>query len=131
MDMWLSFFKPLYNDYIKLAHSYNKKIFFHSDGYILDIIPELISMGLDAVNSQVFCMGPGKMGEKFKGKITFWGEIDRQHLLPNGSLEEISAAVDLLFDSFYMDGGIIAQCEFGPGANPDNIIKAFSRFNSY
>ena len=131
MDMWRSFFKPLYKDYIDLAHSYNKKIFFHSDGYIIDVIPELISMGLDAINSQVFCMGPEKMGKEFKGQITFWGEIDRQHLLPRGSSEEIAEAVDLLVNSFNTDGGLIAQCEFGPGANPDNIISTFRKFDTY
>ena len=56
----------------------------HSDGNILKIYPQLIELGLDAINSQIFCMGVENL-EPFAGKITFWGEMDRQHLLVNGS----------------------------------------------
>ncbi len=54
--LWEEFFKPMYKDYIDIAHSHGKKIFMHSDGYILDIYPHLIELGLDAINSQLFCM---------------------------------------------------------------------------
>jgi uroporphyrinogen decarboxylase len=30
---WRKIFKPLYKDYIDLAHQYGKKIFMHSDGF--------------------------------------------------------------------------------------------------
>ena len=125
---WVAIFKPLYKDYIDIAHTHNKKALMHSDGYILSIIPYLIELGLDAVNSQIFCMGVDKL-EQFKGKITFWGEIDRQHLLPNGSLEDIAAAVKEVKKSLWSEGGCIAQCEFGPGANPDNVYQVFKSWN--
>ena len=48
----------------------------------------MIELGLDAFNTQIFCIGLEQL-EKYKGKITFWGEIDRQHLLPEGSTEDI------------------------------------------
>ena len=80
---WRGVFKPLYKDYVEVAHRYGKKIFMHSDGYILDIYPDLIEIGLDAINSQIFCMEMDKL-KPFAGKITFWGEIDRQYLLSQG-----------------------------------------------
>lgn len=61
-------------------------------GDILDILPHLIELGLDAVNSQVFCMSLKNL-KQFKGQITFWGEIDRQNLLPYGTLQDIEDAV--------------------------------------
>ena len=97
----------------------------HSDGFILDIIPDLVELKLDALNSQIFCMDPDELGRCFKRQLTFWGEIDRQHLLPNGSLDDISAAVDQVKQALYQNGGVIAQCEFGPGANPDNVAQVF------
>lgn len=96
----------------------------HSDGYILPILPDLIEIGVDALNCQVFCMGPEKL-KVFAGQITFWGEIDRQHLLPHGSLEEIRNAVERLREAFWKNGGAIAQCEFGPGAKPENVEEVF------
>ena len=121
---WVEIFKPLYRDYSDIAHKYGKDIFMHSDGYILDIYPHLIDIGIDAVNSQIFCMGVENL-KPYRGKITFWGEIDRQHLLPKGSLKDIESAVRLLYDNLYYKGGIFAQCEFGAGANPENVKKVF------
>jgi uroporphyrinogen decarboxylase len=126
--LWIEIFKPMYKDYINIAHKYGKKIFMHSDGYIVDIYPHLIELGLDAVNSQIFCMGLESL-KQFKGQITFWGEIDRQHLLPHGTLEDIENAVNSVKDSLWQHGGVIAQCEFGPGAKPENIYKVFETWN--
>ena len=116
-SMWREIFKPLYKDYIDIAHRHGKYAFMHSDGHILAIIPDLIELGLDALNSQIFCMGPENL-KQFRGQITFWGEMDRQWLLPHGTPEEIDAAVREVAAALYQRGGVIAQCEFGPGAKP-------------
>lgn len=123
-ELWKEIFKPLYRDYIEIAHSYGKKAFMHSDGYILPIFPDLIELGLDAINSQLFCMGVENL-RAFAGKITFWGEIDRQHLLPHGTRDEIEKAVKTVYDNLWHEGGCIAQCEFGPGAKPENVYQVF------
>ncbi len=122
--LWVELVKPMYKDYADIAKKYGKKIFFHSDGFTLDIIPHLIDIGIDAVNLQVFCMGLDKLS-RFKGQITFWGEIDRQGILPNGSKQEVQKAVKLVKDTLWNNGGVIAQCEFGPGANPENVYTVF------
>ena len=62
-----------------------KFVFFHSDGYIADILPDLIEIGIDAINSQLFCMDIEELARKHKGQITFWGEIDRQGALVFGA----------------------------------------------
>lgn len=128
-DMWRKIFKPIYADYIEIAHSHGKKVFMHSDGYIIDIIGDLIEIGLDAINSQIFCMDLKQLAEIGKGKITFWGEIDRQHLLPHGSKDDIVNAVKEVKKHLYADGGVIGQLEFGPGANPENVATAFETWN--
>lgn len=126
--IWEEIFMPMYRDYIDIAHKHGKKMFMHSDGNILTIIPKLIDIGLDAVNSQIFCMGVENLAQ-FKGKITFWGEIDRQHLLPNGTQEDIDRAVESVYNTLWQDGGCIAQCEFGAGANPDNVYRVYEHWN--
>ncbi|EGB93910.1 putative methyltransferase CmuC [Clostridium sp. D5] len=123
-ELWRVIFKPLYREYAEIARKYDKKIFMHSDGYILDIIPDLIEIGIDALNSQIFCMGLDKL-EQFRGKITFWGEIDRQQVLPFGSLEDVENAVKSVKKKLWKDGGCIAQCDFGVGVNPQNVFKVF------
>lgn len=127
-DLWDEYFKPMYRDYIQIAHSHGKKMFMHSDGHILRIIPKLIDLGLDVLNSQIFCMGIENL-EQYAGKITFWGEIDRQHLLVSGTLEDVDNAVEKVYKTLWRDGGCIAQCEFGPGGNPDNVYRVYEKWS--
>ena len=124
-ELWRELFKPLYADYIALAHEHGKHCFMHSDGHITEIIPDLIEIGLDALNSQLFCMGVEELGSRFAGELTFWGEMDRQQLLPRASPAEIAEAARGLRAAFHRDGGFIAQCEFGPGARPENVYAFF------
>ncbi len=119
--LWRQMFKPLYEAYVEIAHDHGKYLFMHSDGYILDIIPDLVKIGVDAINAQIFCMKMEALSELAAGKITFWGEMDRQYLLPYGTRDEIAEAARRMKDLLYCDGGLIAQCEFGAGANPDNV----------
>jgi methylmalonyl-CoA mutase cobalamin-binding domain/chain len=124
--LWRELFKPLYADYISIAHEHGKYAFMHSDGYITEIIPDLIEIGLDALNSQVFCMDVEELGRRFAGQLTFWGELDRQQMLPRASAAEIAEAARRLQAAFHRDGGFIAQCEFGPGARPENVQAFFA-----
>ncbi len=126
--LWREFFKPMYRDYIDIAHAAGKKVGMHSDGYTLDIIPDLIELGLDYFNTQIFCIGIDKLAQ-FKGKITFHGEICRQNLLPNGSVQDIRNAVKEVYDTLWDNGGCIAQCEFGPGSKPENVYAVFQTWD--
>lgn len=126
---WRKYFKPLYREYSEIAHSHGKKLFFHSDGYTLDIIPDLIEIGFDAVNLQIFCIGVEKL-ERFKGQITFWGEMDRQHKLVHSTPEEIDSAVKQVYNTLWANGGVIGQCEFGAGANPDLVSQLYRSWRS-
>ena len=127
--LWRAVFKPMYRDYVDIAHGAGKKIFMHSDGHIASIYPDLVELGVDAVNSQLFCMGIEALAP-FAGKITFWGEMDRQRLLTNGSVGEIDQAVREVHGALWRRGGCIAQCEFGPGARPENVRRVFEAWEA-
>jgi hypothetical protein len=124
--MWREFYKPLYADYCRLIHSKGKAVFMHSDGHVAAIYPDLIEIGVDALNSQLFCMDIEALARDYKGKLTFWGEIDRQHLLPFGAPEQVKEGVRrvrrALDDG---SGGVIAQCEWGLDVAEQNVAAVF------
>lgn len=127
--VWNELFKPLYKDYCDLAHAHDKYIFMHSDGHISEIYEPLIDVGVNAVNSQLFCMDMADLEKRAKGKITFWGEIDRQHILPSENPEDGRNGVRKVASHLYdASGGIIAQFEFGAGANPETAIAIFEEW---
>jgi uroporphyrinogen decarboxylase len=125
-DMWREVFKPLYAEYCLILKGAGKYVFFHSDGYIEPIIPDLIEIGVDALNCQLFCMNIEELGEKYRGKITFWGEIDRQNILPFKGPKEVKEAVARVRRALDRgQGGVIAQCEWGNDVPKENIEAVF------
>jgi uroporphyrinogen decarboxylase len=131
-EMWRFYFKPIYREYCQMAHAEGKFVFMHSDGYIQDILPDLIEIGVDAINSQLFCMDMDKIAQFAKGKITFWGEIDRQHILPDNNPQVGRDAVQTVASKLYLPaGGIIAQLEFGAGANPETVKAVYSEWDKF
>jgi len=123
---WREVFKPLYKEYCDIIHATGKYAFFHSDGNIQAIFGELIEVGIDAINSQLFAMDIEELATMYRGEVSFWGEIDRQHVLPLGAREEVVDAVrrvrGALDDG---SGGVIAQCEWGMDDPNDNIRAVF------
>jgi len=123
---WRELFKPLYRDYCDRIRAAGKKVLFHSDGHIFEIYEDLIEIGVDTVNSQLFCMDIERIGARFGGRITFWGEIDRQNILPFGTPEDVRRAVGRVRRALDAGtGGVIAQCEWGTRVPPDNIRAVF------
>jgi len=120
--LWRTWFRPLYAELVAIAHAKGKKVLYHSDGYIDSILGDFVDMGVDAINCQLFCMDIEDIGRRYRGKITFWGEIDRQHLLAFGTADEIHRAVRQVYNNLAMpSGGVIAQFEIGPGASLPNV----------
>jgi uroporphyrinogen decarboxylase len=124
-ETWRSFLKPLYREYCERAHRRNKFVFFHSDGCIEAVFGDLVEIGVDAVNSQLFAMDLEALGEKYRGKITFWGEISR-FILSLETPARVREAVGRVKRALYDErGGAIAQCEWGKDNDPANIRAVF------
>jgi uroporphyrinogen decarboxylase len=119
-ELWRKYFKPLYKEYCRIIKKAGKDVFFHSDGKIEELFGEFVDLGVDAINSQLFCMDLKKLSS-FRGRITFWGEMDRQYLLPYGEHCQIKEAVESLKEYLWHQGGLIAQCHWEPGVSEERI----------
>lgn len=130
-SQWRRLFKPMYREYCDLAKKAGKKVFFHSDGYILDIYEDLIEIGVDAINSQLFCMPIEQIARRFRGRISLWGEIDRQHILPFGTPQTVREAVMRVRRAFDDgQGGLIAQCEWGVNNPCENVAAVYEAWET-
>lgn len=129
--LWREFFKPLYKDYCDLAHSKGKYVIMHSDGFIMDIIPDLVEIGVNAINAQLDCMNIEKLAELYHGKMAFWGGFDRQYLLPFGTEDEVRYEVRRIAGTFLKYGrtGIIGQCFRDKGAKDKNVSAVYDEWS--
>lgn len=98
---WREIWKPRYARIYRAAHEAGLLTFLHSCGYIVDILDDLIEIGLDVIHmDQQENMGLALLGERFGGRLTFFSPVDIQQTMAHGSLDEIRAycrrMVDLL-----------------------------------
>lgn len=128
--MWREIFKPSYRRLFAAVHAGGKHVFFHSDGMIRAIIPDLIEIGVDALNAQIPCMDAAELARDFSHRICFMAGADRQHFLPFGNPKEVEAHCMQLADLFgHHNGGYIGGGEIGgdvPLANAEAMLRTFA-----
>ncbi|MGQ9574513.1 MAG: uroporphyrinogen decarboxylase family protein [Thermoguttaceae bacterium] len=129
VQTWRELFKPLYRQYVELIHAHDKFAFFHSDGNITEIFEDLVEIGIDAINAELFLMDLDMLAEKYRGRVTFWGGIDRQRVLPFGTPEEVRGAVRRMRAALdFGRGGVIAQCTWGLEVPFKNVAAVFEQW---
>jgi len=88
---------------IDQAKSYGLKVIHHSCGSIFPIIDDLVDLGVDAIHPiQALAqdMDAPNLKVHFEGKTAFCGGVDAQHLLVNGTPEQVSQKVKELKQLF-------------------------------
>lgn len=131
-NMWRDIFKARYKEQFDLVHSFGKHVYFHSCGYIYDIIPDLIEIGVDILNlNQPDLFGIERIGQDFGGKVCFNCPVDHQTVAIKGSRDEIFDYVKRLNDHLgCYNGGFIGYIEEYHSVgmteeNYKNIVDAF------
>ncbi len=88
---------------IDQAHSYGIKVIYHSCGAVFDAMPEIISAGADFIHplqAHATGMDPVRIRDAYGDQVSFCGGIDIQHLLPEGTPDEVKAKVRELKNIF-------------------------------
>ncbi len=118
-EMFNTYLKERYRIFINEVKRTNDKvkIAFHSDGYIVPIIDDLIEIGVDILNPvQPKCMDPKIIKDNFGSKLCFMGTIDEQETLPFGTIEDLKIEIDERIETVGKSGGLI----LGPTHNIQN-----------
>ena len=128
-SMWRQVFKPIYRRLVEAIHAGGKHAHYHTDGHTREIVPDLIEIGFDTLNLQVWCMDTEELGQAFAGQVCFRGEMDRQHVLPNGTPDEMTAHVRSAVKFFNTPkGGYIHYGSVGPDVPLANVEAMLSTF---
>lgn len=112
----------------------NVKIAFHSDGYCYPIIGDLVEIGLDILNPiQPKSMDPARVKKDFGKRLTLWGTVDIQEVLPFGTIQDVAQEVKLRLRTAGPGGGlIIAPAHNIQSEVPlENILAFYSAAKQY
>jgi hypothetical protein len=126
---WRRIFKPRYRKLFALAHQGGALTWLHSDGMTLEIIDDLIEIGLDAMNPQINTMDWPTLRRLTRGRLCLVPDFDRQGIFPFGTASEVVDHARAIRDTFGSpDGGLVffAPIEAGlPLANIEAALAAF------
>ena len=132
-DSWRQIWKPRYARVYQAAREAGLLTFLHSCGHIVDILDDLIEIGLDVIQmDQQENMGLELLGERFGGRITFYCPVDIQATMARGTLDEIRAyARKMVATLGRPEGGFIAKWYSDPkgaGHRPEAIDAMCEEF---
>ncbi len=89
-------------------HAAGKDVMVHSCGCILKIMQDLCDMGVDILNPvQPECMDLAFLKQNYGHRITFWGGISTQRVLPGGTPSEVAAETERVIRLLSQNGGYI------------------------
>jgi uroporphyrinogen decarboxylase len=138
LKIWINFFLPRWKKMFSIVHKYGAINMLHSCGNVEPLIPYLIDAGLDVLNPvQPQAMNIEALGEKYRGKICFFGGVDVQGTLPRGSKRDVENEVKhLIWTLGDENGGYIGGtshtilCDT-PLENIKAMYKAFEKWGSF
>lgn len=129
-DTWRKFLKPHLAATVRAVKQVRPEtfVFYHSDGNLEAVIPDLIDIGIDILNPvQPECMDPAALKRQFGGRLSFWGTVSVQRTMPFGSPEEVRAEVRARVRDVAGGGGLILAPAhvLGPETPWENIVAFF------
>ena len=109
-EQWRKLMKPRWAEVYAAARAIKPdiEIWYHSDGNIMDVIPELIEIGVTILNPiQPECIDPKEVKKKYGGKIVLDGAIGTQTTMPFGTPDEVRRVVQERIETLGYDGALI------------------------
>ncbi len=139
--MWRDYFKEPYREIYAELKAINPDVIImqHCDGAVAPILGDWIEVGLEVFNPvqpNVPGHEPEDLKSKFGDRLSFWGAIDQQNLLPFGTPEQIEADVKAKIEVLGRGGGYmvspahIIQADT-PMENVEAFINAVKKFGVY
>jgi uroporphyrinogen decarboxylase len=135
-DLYRRMIKPRHKAMANTIKRHGKPIVYHSCGSVYALIPDLIEVGIDALNPvQVSAadMATDRLKREYGRELTFWGGIDTHRVLPTGTPGEVREEVKRRIDDLRDNGGYVlcAVHNIQPEVPPENIVAMYEAALEY
>ena len=132
-ENWRTFIKPAWKRVYAKVHEQGKYAISHCCGSVYDILPDIVEIGLDMLESvqpEAYGMNPFKLKKEFGDKIGFWGSLGSQSVVPFWKPDEIKEHIRELKKEMGVNGGYILSPAkpFQPGDPLENAIATIEAF---
>jgi len=126
-ERWRKLIKPRWAKIYAAVHDAGKIVMSHSCGSVAEIIPDIIEIGMDVLESvqpEAAGMNPYELKARWGDKLTFWGALGSQSTLGQGTSDDVRAEVAHLCSEMARGGGyILAPAKpLQPGMPIENAV---------
>jgi uroporphyrinogen decarboxylase len=130
-EMYRRMIKPRHRRLVDSGKRHGKRVLWHTCGSVYALIPDLIDIGIDALNPvQVSAahMDPKRLKREFGRDLAFWGGIDTHRVLPFGTPADVCDEVKRLIEDLASGGGYVlgAVHNIQPDVPPENILALYA-----
>lgn len=133
--MWRDLIKPELSRIFKVAKDAGLFVFFHSCGHIMEIVPDLIEVGVDVLDPvQAQANDHAQLKHHFGDRLSFMGGTDSQYVLSRGTPADVEAEVKHRIRILGSGGGyILGPDHFLPIPEPNYraFLSAGERHGRY
>jgi uroporphyrinogen decarboxylase len=128
-DLWRERVKPFHRELVEPFKKLGLKTRYHTDGAVAPIVEDLIAMGVDLLDG----MDPQNLSRLSAGRLSFYGGVDTQRLLPFGKPEEVEREVLNLIQVLGKEGGYVAAASNAvqPDVPIENILALYRTAREY
>jgi len=129
--------KPYHRELFKfIKENTDAKLMYHCCGDVTMLIEDFIEIGVDILNPvQVSAanMDTKILKEKYGGKIIFWGSVDSQYIVPNGTTDEVRTEVRKRIDDLAAGGGFVLSATHNIQSDvpPENVLAMIDEAHKY
>ncbi len=115
----------------------NAKVWYHTCGSCVSLIPELIDNGVDILNpvqTSASGMDAAELKKKFGSQIVFWGGgCDSQHVLPFATPQQVRQDVRKNMQTLKPGGGFVFNNihNIQGGVPPENVTAMYEAANDF
>ncbi|MEN6303285.1 MAG: uroporphyrinogen decarboxylase family protein [Armatimonadia bacterium] len=135
-QMWREWLKPRWKRVWAAAREIKPDIhiFYHSDGNISEIIPDLIEIGMTILNPvQPECLDPAQMKALYGDQVAFWGCVGTQTTFPFGTPQDMRQTIRHLIQTVGKGGGLLLAPThvLEPEVPWENIVAFFDAIEEF
>ncbi|HOJ39435.1 MAG TPA: uroporphyrinogen decarboxylase family protein [bacterium] len=109
-ERWRRFYKPRYARIFQAIHRQGKIAIMHCCGSAAAIMADIVEIGLDVLESvqpEASGMNPYELKKAWGDRITFWGGLGSQSIIPFGRPEQLRQEIRRLRREMSQGGGYI------------------------
>lgn len=126
---------PAYRRLMEPCRRAGAQVFLHSDGYIMELVDDLLACGVTILNPQDLANGIDSLAQHVKGRVCICLDIDRQSIVPFGTPEEIRELIrEEVMKLGSPQGGLMFIAGIyppTPAENVDALCCALEEFRTY